>query len=117
MSALDLFELAILPTLLYNCETWVGINKETEERVENLQLFYLRLALRVPQSTPKLALRSETGLMSMKLRIWREKNDVLASCEEPCRGGLGQTNLGVTGQEWVAWIGQGDQGDLCGVRY
>ena len=66
MSALDLFVLAILPTLLYNCETWVGINKETEERVENLQLFYLRLALRVPQSTPKLALRSETKDMERK---------------------------------------------------
>ena len=28
-SAIDLFELAILPTLLYNAETWIGINKES----------------------------------------------------------------------------------------
>ena len=34
-SALDLFELAILPTLLYNAETWVDISREAEERLEN----------------------------------------------------------------------------------
>ena len=68
-----MFELAILPTLLYNAETWVGIDMKTEERLENLQLFFLRLALRVPASTPKLALRSETGMRSMKARIWMKK--------------------------------------------
>ena len=72
-SAMDLFELAILPTLLYNAENWVGIDKKTEEKLENLQLFFLRLALRVPASTPKLALRSETGMRSMKARIWMKK--------------------------------------------
>ena len=29
--------------------------------------------MRVPQGTPKVALRSETGLLSMKLRIWKRK--------------------------------------------
>ena len=72
-SALDLLELAILPTLLYNSETWVEISKEAEEKLENLQLFFVRLILRVPQGTPKIALRSETGLLSMKLRIWKRK--------------------------------------------
>ena len=60
-SALDLFELAILPTLLYNAETWVEISREAEERLENIQLFYLRLVLRLPKGTPKPALLSETG--------------------------------------------------------
>ena len=73
LSALDLFELAILPTLLYNAETWMDISKAAVERLENLQLFYLRLTLRVPQSTPKIALRAETGMLSMKLRIWKKK--------------------------------------------
>ena len=72
-SALDLFELAILPTLMYNSDTWVDIPKEAEEKLENLQLFYVRLVLRVPQGTPKIALRSETGLLSMRLRIWKKK--------------------------------------------
>ena len=65
--------MAILPTLLYNAETWIGITKESEEKLENLQLFFLRLALKVPQGTPKLALRSETGVLSMKLRVWKRK--------------------------------------------
>ena len=73
LSALDLLELAIIPRLLYNAETWVDISKAAEERLENLQLFYLRLVLQVPQSTPKIALRSETGMLSMKLRIWQKK--------------------------------------------
>ena len=67
-SAIHLFEMAIIPTLLYNAEMWIGISKESEEKLGNLQLFFLRLAMKVPQGTPKLALRSETGVMSMKLR-------------------------------------------------
>ena len=72
-TAIDLLEMAILPTLLYNAGTWVNISKETEEVLENLQLFFVRLVLQVPQGTPKIALRSETGLLSMRLRIYKEK--------------------------------------------
>ena len=72
-SALDLFELAILPTLLNNADTWVDITEEAVNMLEDMQLFFVRLVLRVPKSTPKPALRSETGLMSMKLRIWKKK--------------------------------------------
>ena len=73
LCALDLWELAILPTLLYNAATWVEIPKQAEEILENLQLFYVRLILRVPQGAPKIALRSETGLLSMKLRVYKMK--------------------------------------------
>ena len=72
-SAVDLWELAILPTLLYNSETWVHIPKVAVDKLEDLQLFFVRLILRVPQGTPKVALQSETGLLSMKLRIWKRK--------------------------------------------
>ena len=65
--------MAILPTLLYNAETWVEISREAEERLENIQLFYLRLVLRLPKGTPKPALLSETGLLGMKYRIWKKK--------------------------------------------
>ena len=71
--ALDLFQLAIIPSVLYNSETWVQIPAEAVEILENLQLFFVRLILKVPQGTPKAALRSETGLLSMKLRIWKRK--------------------------------------------
>ena len=65
--------MAILPTLLYNAETWVEISREAEERLKNIQLFYLRLVLRLPKGTPKPALLSETGLLGMKYRIWKKK--------------------------------------------
>ena len=41
--------------------------------LESIQLFFVRLILRVPPGSPKIALRSETGLLSMKLRIWKAK--------------------------------------------
>ena len=72
--ALDLWELAILPSLMYNACTWVGMGREAEEQLENLQCMYIRLLMGgLPQSCPKVALRSETGLLAMKLRVWKEK--------------------------------------------
>ena len=41
--------------------------------LESIQLFFFRLILRVPPGSPKIALRSETGLLSMRLRIWKAK--------------------------------------------
>ena len=73
MAAVDIWELAIIPTLLNNAGTWTEMDESTEERLEELQLFYVRLILQVPVSTPKTALRSETGLMSMKHRVEKEK--------------------------------------------
>ena len=66
-SATDLFERAMLLSLLYNSDTWVQIPKVAEEMLESLQLFFVRLILRVPPGSPKIALRSETGMMSMRL--------------------------------------------------
>ena len=71
--AIDLWELAILPSLLNNAGTWTDIDEDTLDRLEELQLFYVRLILRVPVSTPKALLRSETGLLSMSHRIDKEK--------------------------------------------
>ena len=41
--------------------------------LEILQLFFIRLVLRLPKGTPKNALRSETGLLAMKYRVWKPK--------------------------------------------
>ena len=68
-----MWELAIIPTLLYNASTWSEVDDETIEILEELQLFFLRMILRVPVSTPKASLRWETGLMSMRHRIEKEK--------------------------------------------
>ena len=73
MSAFDLWEAAVLPALLYNSETWVEITQNTVDNLEKLQHYFVRLLLQVPESTPKPALLSETGLLSMKYRIWTRK--------------------------------------------
>ena len=73
MAGLDLWESAIIHTLLYNCSTWMEINKEAEDKLEDLQLYYLRLLLAVPVSCPKVALRLHTGTLSMKYRVLIEK--------------------------------------------
>jgi hypothetical protein len=79
MGAWDLWNLAVIPSLLNNCSTWIGINNKQVDRLEAIQETYIRLMLEVPVSTPKVALRAETGLLSMKHRIWSEKvNLVLA---------------------------------------
>jgi hypothetical protein len=70
-SALDLFELAIIPTFMYNSDTWAEISRVAEEKLENLQLFFVRLVIRVPQGTPKIALRYEKGLLSIRLIIYK----------------------------------------------
>ena len=70
MGACDLWNLALIPSLINNCSTWIGISSKLVDRLEAIQE---KLILEVPVSTPKVALRAETGLLSMKHRIWGEK--------------------------------------------
>ena len=72
-TALDIFELEILPPLLYNAETCADISEDTVERLEKIQLLFLRLVLRVLGGRPKPALRSETGMLSMRTKIWKKE--------------------------------------------
>ena len=41
--------------------------------MKNIQNYFVRRLLQVPESTPKPVLLSETGLISMKYRIWTSK--------------------------------------------
>ena len=54
-------------------QTWVGIQEDTIMGQENPHLFFLRLLLRVPVSTPKVALMFETRILSMEMRIRKRK--------------------------------------------
>ena len=78
-SAWDLWNLVVVPSLLSNCGIWTEISVKAVERLDELQNTFVRRVLQVPVSTPKVSLRSETGLLSMKLRIWAAKvNMVMA---------------------------------------
>ena len=72
-TAILLWEACVIPSLLHSCSTWMQISKATENKLNNLQRWFIRLILQVPQGTPSASLTWETGLMDMKLRIWKEK--------------------------------------------
>merc|ERR1712016_22186 len=47
--------------------------RQTKTNNKQRQRWFIRLILQVPQGTPSASLTWETGLMDMKLRIWKEK--------------------------------------------
>ena len=73
MGAWDLWNRAIVPSLLANCGTWTELPIKAVELCYALQNMFIRIKLEVPVSTPKVALRVESGMLGMKERIWLEK--------------------------------------------
>ena len=86
MAAWELWEKALVPKLLSGAGTWVGPGggKKAIDLCDNLQNFYWRVILKVPESCPKLALRCETRMLGMKWRVWQEKILLLLR-RLPCR--------------------------------
>ena len=73
MAAWEIWEKALIPSLLNGSGTWLGICQDTVNLCDDLQNFFWRVMLGVPESCPKIALRSETQMLGMKWRIWQEK--------------------------------------------
>ena len=73
MAAKQLWESAIVPSLLSGAGTWVGITQEAEEMCEQLQEMYWLSMFRISKSGPKIMLTAETNSMKMKQRIWLQK--------------------------------------------
>ena len=72
-TAFVLWEACCIPTLLSGAGNWLNITKAAEQKLDNLQNWFLRLILRVGPGCPLASLRWETGLLGMKLRVWVEK--------------------------------------------
>ena len=72
-TGLVLWESCAIPSLLYNCSTWVGIGKEELKVLNGLQDYFLRLLWGTGPGAPKVALRADTATRGMESRIWREK--------------------------------------------
>ena len=68
LGGMDLWELAVVPMLLYNSETWTDIYDEVIEELENIQLQFLRVLFEVPVSTPKPILSWDTATLSMETK-------------------------------------------------
>ena len=79
MAAWELWERALIPSLLSGAGTWFGLkkNKKAIELCDNIQNYFWRVILTVPESCPKIALRCETRMLGMKWRIWLEKINLL----------------------------------------
>ena len=72
-AGLQIWEAAVIPMLLYNADTWQDIASRTVDKLEQLQLSFLRCLLGVGTGCPKPILYSETGVILMEFRIL-EKN-------------------------------------------
>jgi hypothetical protein len=70
---IEIFNLAILPKLTYNSDTWTEMNTSTTKRLENLQNILLRCLLSVPTSTPVAALNWDFGFLSVEYRVSLKK--------------------------------------------
>ena len=73
MAAWELWEKALIPSLLNGSGTWIGDCKMAVDLCDELQNFFWRVMLGVPESCPKIALRCETKMIGMKWRIWQHK--------------------------------------------
>ena len=90
MAAWELWEKACIPSLLSGAGTWFGGTecKRAVEMCDNIQNYFWRVMLTVPESCPKIALRCETGMVGMKWRIWTEKILLLMRIKKQDQGSL-----------------------------
>ena len=72
-AGLEILELALIPSLLNNAETWIEIDSDAENKLENLQNLMFRALFAVPRSTPKPILRFDLGHVSKKEKIHIKK--------------------------------------------
>ena len=68
-AGIEIWELAIMPFLMNNSETWVEISLKTIDHLDNLQNMFYRYLLATPRSCPIPALLWETGGLLMEHRI------------------------------------------------
>ena len=59
-AAWELWERALIPSLLAGAGTWIGDVQEAVKFCNTIQEFYWKMILKIPDSCPKLALRCET---------------------------------------------------------
>ena len=74
MAVKEIWERAIVPSLLSGAGTWIESTVEAEEMCEELQELFWRVIMEMPRSTPKVLLTAETNSMKMKNRILQQKH-------------------------------------------
>ena len=89
MAAWELWERSMVPKLLSGAGTWFGGDcRETIKICDDLQNFYWRVMLKVPESCPKIALRCEPKMLGMKWRLWEKKILLLLQIKQQDKSAL-----------------------------
>ena len=74
---LEIYELAYIPALMNNAQSWIDIDNATIDKLDDLQYNFMRILLSTPASTPRAALVWDCGLMKMRFRIMQSKLNFL----------------------------------------
>jgi hypothetical protein len=72
-TALLLWEVCCLPSLLNGAGTWTEISKQTEKKLNQLQNWFLRLVLQIGPGAPLASLSWDTALLEVGQRVQIEK--------------------------------------------
>ena len=72
-AGIEIWEMAVIPMLIYNAECWQDISDRTVEELDKLQNMFIRCLMAVGTGCPIPLLLSETGLLTMKWRILEKK--------------------------------------------
>ena len=73
LTGIKLFEAQIIPALLHNCESWIGVTETHIADLETFQENFFKKLLHLPNSTPKAIIHWDSGFQSMKWRIAQKK--------------------------------------------
>ena len=66
MAAFKLYEAQVIPTLLFNSESWIGLTDTHISDLQNFQDKFVRKLLRLPPYTRKAILHWDSGMKLMK---------------------------------------------------
>ena len=73
ITGLEIWEVAVIPYLINNCDTWAYMPKQALDILDSLQNQFLRSLLATPRGSPTPALLWETGTPTMENRVLKKK--------------------------------------------
>ena len=76
-TAFNLFEAQVIPALLHNAETWIGMANSQVKELQDFQDIFIRKVLRIAPSTTKAIINWDIKMMPMKWRIASKKMQFL----------------------------------------
>ena len=76
-TGLDIWEMAVIPFLLNNCDSWIGMDSSAISELDKLQNLFYRVLLEVPTGCPIPMMFWDCGGLLMTNRILKKKLSLL----------------------------------------